>query len=285
MRKLAIALLFFLPEAFAQQQVEGETELAGFVLGQFRKNVHAQLGAPFQKSVDGEGWRFEFHTLKPDTSVYAVFKYNPGDTSRIYAIELVGDRYAEMHPFKGLRLGDPKEKVLRVLGQAIRSEKVEDPPVTTYFYNNENYSVDIDDKGLLYGIQIFGNILEHKPVGHPSIKHFKTAVVSRNIDSLVNWLAPDAELHKGGKVVTYRVSARAELSNPNSEFVKLLLGDTGSAWYAFAKEYAEGASESRLHPELNQMTIVDKFFDSNTISEVVFRTHAGKWKVYEIIFR
>lgn len=277
-------MLFFLPDAFAQQ-VEGETELAGFVLGQARKNVHAQLGQPFQKSLHTDGWLSEFHKLKPDTSVYALFKYNPADTSRIYAIELVGDKYAEMHPFKGLKLGDSKEKVTAVLGKFDRSETVDDPPVTTYYYNNENYSVDIDDRGLLYGIQIFGNILNHKPVGHPSVKHFKDAVIAKNIDSLVHWLSPDAEFHKGGKVITYRLGARAELSNPNSEFTQLLLGEAGSVRFVFTKEYAEGTSESRLHPELNQMTVVDKFFDSNTISEVIFHTHAGRWKVYEIIFR
>ena len=284
MKNLAFVLLFFLPDAFAQQ-VEGETELAGFVLGQARKNAHAQLGPPFQRSKHSDGWVSEFHALKPDTSVYIVLKYNPIDSAKIYAVELVGERFPEMHPFRGLKLGDPKEKVLAHLGKFERSESVDDPPVTTYYYNNENYSVDIDDKGLLYGIQIFGNILDHKPVGHPSIKHFRDAVVKKNVDSLVSWLSPDAELHKAGKVVTYSVGARAELMNPNSEFTKLLLGETGSVYFTFAKEYAEGTSESRLHPELNQMTIVDKFFDSNTIAEVVFHTHAGRWKVYEIIFR
>lgn len=284
MKKLAFALLFFLPDAFAQQ-VEGETELVGFVLGQARKNVHAQLGPPFQKSVHTDGWLSEFHKLKPDTSIYAVFKYNPSDTSKIYAIELVGERYPDMQPFRGLKLGDSKEKVSARLGKFERSETVDDPPVTTFFYNNENYSVDIDDRGLLYGIQIFGNILNHKPIGNPSVKHFRDAVISKNIDSLVSWLAPDAEFHKGGKVIMYTVGARAELSNPNSEFTKLLLGETGSVRYVFSKEYAEGTSESRLHPELNQMTVVDKFFDSNIISEIVFRTHAGRWKVYEVIFR
>lgn len=284
MRRFAFALLFFLPDAFAQQ-VEGETELAGFVLGQSRKNAHAQLGRPFQISKHSDGWVSEFHVIKPDTSVYVVLKYSPTDTSKIYAIELVGEPFAEMHPFRGLKLGDSKEKVFATLGKSERSEIVDDPPLTTHYYNNENYSVDIDDKGMLYGIQIFGNILEHKPVGNPSIKHFRDAVMKKNIDSLVSWLSPDAEMHKSGKVVTYSVGARAELANPNSEFTKLLLGETGSVYFTFAKEYAEGTSESRMHPELNQMTIVDKFFDSNTISEVIFHTHAGRWKVYEIIFR
>src|SRR5687767_10969005 len=110
MRKLVFALLFFLPDAFAQE-IEGETELAGFVLGQFRSNVYAQLGPPFQKTNNSEGWVYEFHKLKPDTSVYALFKYNPADTTRIYAIELVGDPYPQMQPFRGLKLGDKKEKV------------------------------------------------------------------------------------------------------------------------------------------------------------------------------
>jgi hypothetical protein len=284
MRKLAFALLFFMPDAFAQQ-VEGETELAGFVLGQFRKTVHAQLGPPFERSVHSDGWVSEFHKIKPDTSVYALFKYNPADTSRIYAIELVGDPDPQMHAFRGLKLGDTKEKVTAVLGKFDRSETVDDPPVTTYFYNNKNYSVDIDENGLLFGIQIFGNILENKTVGSPSIKHFREAVVKKNIDSLVTWLAPDVELHKAGKVIMYKAGARAELTDSNSEFTKLLLGETGSVYFTFAKEYAEGTSESRLHAELNQMTIVDKFFDSNTISEIIFRMHAGKWKVYEVIFR
>lgn len=292
MRKLAALFFFFLPEAFAQtaesefaRQVEGEIELAGFVLGQHRKAVHKHLGPPFQQSLKKDGWLYEFHKLKPDTSVYALFKYQPADTSRIYSIELVGDRFEEMHPFKGLKLGSPKEKVNAALGAPSRTETIVDPPVVTQYYANKNYSVDIDNKGRLYGIQVFGSILDHKPEADPSIKNFKNAVTTKNIDSLVMWLSPDVQIHKGGKVLSFTVGARAELSNKDSEFTKHLLGDSQSVWYVFAKEYAEGTSESRLHPHLNQMTIVDKFFDSNTISEVVFRMHAGKWKVYEIFFR
>ena len=284
MRKLSIILLFIFPETLAQQ-ISGEVELAGFVLGQSRVTVHSTLGIPFQTTKHEDGWLSEFHKLKPDTSVYAVFKYNAADTSRIYGIELVGDPDQEMHPFKGLRLGASKERVSQVLGQPDRTESIDDPPVTTQFYNHRNYSVDIDDRGLLFGIQIFGNILDQRPVGDPSVKGFKNAVVTRNIDSLLYWMTPDVEIHKGGNVYQYTTSARNELNRSESEFTRLLMAETGSVWFAFAKELADGTSESRLHPQLNQTVMVDKFFDSSTIAEIVFKPHAGKWKVFEVKFR
>jgi hypothetical protein len=260
-------------------------ELAGFVLGQYRKTVHASLGSPFQIKKHEDGWISDFHALKADTSVYAVFKYQASDTSRIYGIELIGDPDQEMHPFKGLKLGASKERVNQLLGQTDRTESIDDPPVTTQFYNHRNYSVDIDDRDLLFGIQIFGNILDQEPVGDPSVIGFKNGIVTRNIDSVLYWMTPDVEIHKGGKVYQYTTGARRELSRSDSEFTLLLMGETNSVWFAFAKELADGTSGSRLHPTLNQTVMVDKFFDSSTISEIVFKPHAGKWKVFEIKFR
>lgn len=277
-------MTLFMPDAFSQS-TDGEIELAGFVLGQTRASVHRELGKPFQQSVQDDGWIFDFHTIKRDTSVYAVFKYRPADTTVIYGIELVGERWDDMHTFRGLKLGSARDKVNAALGKPDRIEKIEDPPVTTQYYNHRNYSVDIDNKGFLYGIQIFGSVLDKKPSHDPSIKPFKQAIVSRNLDSLLMWMTPDVEIHKGGQIITYSRSARGELKQGDSQFTSLLLGDVNSVWAAFTKEFAEGTSESRLHPELNQMLLVDKFFDSNILSEIIFRPHAGRWKVYEIKFR
>lgn len=284
MRKLPIIFLFIVPELFAQRII-GEVELAGFVLGQYRRTVHATLGKPFQSTTHEDGWISDFHALKKDTSVYAVFKYNAADTARIYGIEMVGDPHPEMHAFKGLKLGATKEKVNQVLGPPDKTETIDDPPVTTQFYHHRNYSVDIDNRGLLFGIQIFGTILNQQPVGEPSVKGFKNAIVTKNIDSLLFWMTPDVELHKGGSIFRYTTSGRNELSKSDGDFAKLLLGETGSVWFAFAKELADGTSESRLHPQLNQQVMVDKFFDSSTIAEVVFKPHAGRWKVFEVKFR
>lgn len=285
MKRIITALLFLSHGTFAQQ-IEGEVELAGFVLGQYRKTVHTQLGPPIQQRHTEDGWIYEFHLLKPDTSVYALFKYAQWDTTRIYAIQINGEHDDEIKPFRGLKLGAKKELVNHVLGAFDKKEVVDDPPVVVQYYPHKNYSVEIDNHGNLYGIQIFGNILNNKPAHHgPSIRQFRNAILTRNIDSLVACLSPDVELYKGNKILRYTGAARSEFKKHDSEFVKLLLGETGSVWYVFAKEMAEGTSETRLHPEHQKMTVVDKFFDSSVISEVVFIPHAGKWKVFEVKFR
>ncbi len=284
MKRLLLLFQFLATGTFAQE-VDGEIELAGVVLGQYRTAVYAQFGPPIERDKTKDGWLYEFHALKADTSVYALFKYAAWDTTRVYGIQINGNRYEEMHPFKGLKLGATAENVTRVLGNFDRTEKVVDPPVTIQYYQKKNYSVEITPGGHLYGIQIFGNILDNKPVGNPHIGHFKNAVLTKNVDSLLYWISPDVEVYKDGKVLMYSGAARDELSKGQSELAQSILGATVSVHYAFAKEFAEGTSESRMHPELNKMISVDKFIDSNVISEIVFHSHAGQWKVYEIKFR
>jgi hypothetical protein len=284
MKRLLLFFQFLATGTFAQE-VDGEIELAGVVIGQYKTAVHAQYGPPIERDKNNDGWIYEFHALKPDTSVYALFKYSSADTTKVYGIQINGRRYDEMHPFKGLKLGATAEQVTQVLGPFDRTEKVEDPPVTIQYYPKKNYSVEITPGGHLYGIQIFGNILDNQPLGTPTISHFKNAVLTKNIDSLVYWISPDVEVYKGGKTLMYSYGARDEFSKGQSELAQAIVGETGSVHYAFAKEFAQGTSESRMHPELNKVTSVDKFYDSTVISEIVFHSHAGKWKVYEIKFR
>jgi|GEM_PF-2349250 len=286
MKPFFIALLFFAHGLFAQS-VEGEIELAGFLLGQYRNTVHEEFGKPFERRVSEEGWLYEFHALKPDTSVYALFKYPKWDTTRIYSIQLNGDRFEEMHPFKGLKLGARKETVDKVFGISSRTELVDDPPLIIEYYDHKNYSFDIDRKlNTLYGIQIYGRILEQKPKAKlPSLEPFKRAILSRNIDSLLVNIAPDVEFYHQDKVIRFRTGARREFANSDSDMVKYLLGDECSVWHVFETEKAMEVPEQRIYNKKNEVTTVYKFPDSSVLNEIVFIPHAGKWKVYEIRFR
>lgn len=285
MKLFNVLLLFFGSTVSYAQEIEGETELAGFLIGQQRTAVHKQLGPPIQRNPSEDGWIYEFHTLKPDTSVYALFKYAQWDTTRIYAIQISGDRYDEMVPFRGLRLGASKAEVDRLLGKPDKVETIEDPPMDLYYYPHKNFSVNINKQGKLFGIQIFGNILKNKAASSPSSGFFRRAVQSGNLDSLLIALSPDVEIHRQGKIIQFTGSARLELKNKDSELTRALLGDTESVWYVFSKERAEGTPELKATMQDNEWVTIDKFFDSSVISEVVFKTHAGRWKVASIHFR
>jgi hypothetical protein len=283
--KIIAAILLCVATSCLAQEIDGETELGGFLIGQYRSAVHTQLGSPIQRSVSEDGWIFEFHTLKPDTSVYILFKYAQPDTTRIYAIQLSGDRYDEMIAFRGLKLGATKTEIEHALGKPDKVETITDPPMDLHYYPNKNYSVDITHQGRLFGIQVFGNILNNKPKIQPSSQPFRKAVLSKNVDSLLIHLAPDVEFHKQGKVIRYSGSARNEFQKKDSEWLQCLLGEKESVFFVFATERAEGSAELKTTLAGNDQISVDKFFDSNIISEIVFKPHAGKWKVARINFR
>ena len=286
MKKLFVALLF-VSQSVSGQVIDGEIELAGFILGQYRTAVHAQLGPPIEHRITNEGWIYEFHALKPDTSVYVLFKYPVWDTTRVHTIQLNGEKFEEMHPFRGLKLGAPKDQVHAIFGKSSRTESVEDPPLIVEYYDHKNYSFDIDrNTNTLFGIQIYGRIMEQKPrVPEPSLSPFRNAVLSRNADSLMVHVAPDAELYKGGKVIRYQAGARKEFQDGSSEFVRHLIGDTGSLYYVFNTEKSPEVAEKRIYNKHNDVTTVYKFPDSHILEEIVFTPHAGYWKVYEVRFR
>lgn len=269
----------------AQSQIKGEVELAGFILGQYRKAVHTQLGPPVQRIDTDDGWIYEFHKIRPDTSVYALFKYSSSDTLRIYAIQLNGHTYEEMHPFYGLRLGDDRLHVYEALGEFHTTDTIDNPKVFIQVYNNTNYSVEIDEQHKLYGIQIFGSILQNEPENTlADISGFQRAIHLKNTDSLLRHMAPDVELYVNDNIITYQGSARMEFFNSKSEVVKYLLGPKNSVWFAFEKEKSEALSEFRFVPGQRLMTVF-KYPKSKILEEIVFIQHAGQWKVYEIKFR
>ena len=243
------------------------------------------LGVPLKRIDTEDGWIYEFHTITPDTSVYALFKYPSWDTAHIFSIQLNGHHYKEMRPFKGLVLGASRDAVSRSLGNFNATDTIEDPKVIIQRYENKNYSVEIDEKDKLYGIQVYGSIQNNKPKEMiPSIEGFTKAIVSKNADSLLFHMMPDIELYVNNEVVMYVGGAREEFKRKDSELLSYLLGDKGSVWYAFMMEKAEATPELRFYAETKSTATVFKFYKSKILSEIVYRPHAGHWKVYEIKF-
>lgn len=266
-------------------QIKGEIELSGFLLGQYRKAVYNELGPPLQRVDTDDGWIYEFHKIRPDTSVYALFKYSAADTLRIYAIQLNGREYNEMHPFKGLRLGANEQEVNAQLGGFNQTDTIDNPKVIVRYFEGTNYSVEIDEAGKLYGIQIFGSILRNKTTENfPDFDGFSKAILSKDHEKILYWLAPDVEVYAGEKVIAYQGAARAEYLNQNSELCDHLFGSKKSLRYVFEVEKSEATPELRLLED-KSMLLVYKFQKSKILEEIVFTEYAGSWKVYEVKFR
>lgn len=284
MKRIFLFILFGAHASFAQN-IAGEIELAGFQLGQLRSAIQHQLGAPIRKEVTDDNWIYEFHLIKPDTSVYGLFKYAAWDTTRLYGFQLNGDAYDEMNPFKGFKIGSSKEIANQILGVVNHTKTNEDPPLTIQYYKDKNYSIEIDPDGRIYGIHIFGDVLETMPKeAKPTLHAFHDAVAKKNIDSLLATLAPDVIIHKNGKHLRYAGAAREEFKT-DSDFMKALLGPTESVWFVIAQERAEGTERTKTDESGHQNHEYFDFFDSSIISQISFKPMAGKWRVSEITFR
>jgi hypothetical protein len=285
MKKILLFVVLGMQISHAQQ-ITGEIELAGFQLGQLRTAIHHQLGAPIKKEITEDNWIYEFHLIKPDTSVYGLFKYAVWDTTRLYGFQLNGDSYEEMHPFKGFKIGSPKEQADHILGEVNHIKQIEDPPLTIQYYKDKNYSIEIDPDGKIFGIHIFGDILETKPQqSKPTLHAFHHAIEKKNVDSLLATLAPDVIIHKKGAQLRYSGAAREEFKKTDTDFMKALLGATESVWYALAQERAEGTERTKTDETAHEKHEYFDFFDSSIISQIAYKPLAGKWRVSEITFR
>ncbi|HCW09151.1 MAG TPA: hypothetical protein DGG95_17480 [Cytophagales bacterium] len=288
MRISVIVILNLWTYTVNAQNITGEIELGGFMLGQYRTAVHNELGRPIKKIKTDDGWIYEFHNFKKDTSVYGLFKYPSWDTLRLFAIQINGHRYEEMHPFKGLKLGNTKEEVKSIFGDFESKQIIENPTVTVQYYKHKNYSLEIDQNNKLYGIQIFGSILGNKTRDvSPSFESFKQTLNSKNTDSLLQYLMPDIEIYVNNKVIGFWGSARKEFQRRDSELVKYLLGTELSVLTVLTNEKTKATAELRFMPEnkISATATVFKFYESKVLQEIVFIPFAGKWRVYEIKFR
>lgn len=284
--KALFMCLLFISETVYSQVSKDQIELDGFMLGQYRNAVHNQIGQPAKRIDTNDGWIYEFHILKSDSSIYSLFKYSSSDTSRIKAMQINGIEYNEMYPFLGLKLGDSQELVRRALGDPTSFDSLKDSNILVQYYDKRNYSVKIDSENRICGIQIDGFTNKRPKEGIPSLTPFQHAIISSNIDSLLNVISPDIEIYKDDKVISFVGAARSEFQKGESALVKLLLGPTKSVKAALLKEKNEPIVEMRLYPErkINTATVF-KFKKSRIISEIVFTPHAGRWKVYEIRFK
>lgn len=267
-----------------------QIELNGFLLGQTQEAIGNALGRPSYDQKTSDGWIYRAYLLEKSPHAYMAFKFASQDLSRCIAIQINGDQTTAMQSFLGVKLGNPAEMISKVFGCPGEIEKIEvdNSPATVYRYKNRNYSFEFDQHNKLSSIQLFGfdgfpKVETGRP---PEIEELKQCLKSRQPPCLINLLTSNVELYKQGKAYSFKKSARDELKDPASMLIKLLMNDPKSLRAVFVEEHLSGDPQMRIHQgDTTEARSVYKFPTSKIVTEVVYRTEAGRWKVFEVQFR
>ncbi len=218
-----------------------------------------------------------------DERAYMVVGHHKKYPNHISILQLTGLTTKAL-PFKGLLLGDSEDKVIRTLGKPDRVEKIASPNVSKFAYNDRNYTVEIDESGRLYSIQIFTttDLLTKTDGTESEWPNFKAAVLSKDFVRVVETLRPDVEIYKSEKVLSINTRYSEFIKNPEKGFVLALLGETDSVLREMSQ--SEPEQEIRLVMEFG-VGHVYKFPKGKILKEVAFFPYNGKYRVYEIAFK
>jgi hypothetical protein len=286
-----LKLLFFLPwlasfSALAQTVPPSQTELNGFLLGQYTKASDGTFGKPQKSGTTEDHWAYRAYVFDKEHQGYMVFQFPPDDEKRVLSIQIAGEAGTPMRPFLGLVLGDDKQKILQALGKPEKIEAEKDYDVDLYTYPDRNYSVEVNRQGKLFSIQLRGyaGFAKDPASVMPDADALRKYVVQRDVDGLLSVLAGDVEIYQGDHVYDFLRSARTEIVDEKSEIHQLLLGEKGSLRAAFVNERFEPDPQIRVYTKAPPGSVV-KFPHSKILKEVVFKVEAGTWKVWEISFQ
>jgi len=289
MSKFALSVLIsslWLAPVFGQTPPPSQTELNGFLLGQYAGAPDGAFGKPSQVTTTEDHWTYRVYIFDKKHNAYMAFKFSSDDEKRMWSIQIAGDEGTSMRPFLGLSLGDGSQKVLHTLGKPDKIEPEKDYPVDLYTYKDRNYSLEINKEGKLSSIQIIGyaGFSQELPKGNPDIDALKEFIVARDVDGLLTQLAGDLEIYKDDRIVSFARSARTDLTDDRSEIHQLLFGERGSLRSAFLSERFEPDPQIRVYTKAVPGSVV-KFPRSKIVREVVYKIEPGSWKVWEVRLR
>jgi hypothetical protein len=282
-----IACVLLCSEFASAQIAPSQLELNGFLIGQYLETARVTFGNPFRtEPTDGKKFGLEAYHLDKTGGSYMVFAVSPSHPDQMHTIQITGPPGTDMEPFLGLRLGDPREAMIRALGQPSSTQSVDDPPVQLLGYSGRNYSVELDAKGRLFSIQVAGHEgFARDPPDAPSLEPLYRALLRKDVNALLEVFAPDFEIYRRDGLVAYDGPARGDLSSRASRVWKALYVKPDNLWSTLSQTRLPKEPELRLYPEKKEMAMVFKFAETSALQETVYRFYAGKWRVWEVLYR
>lgn len=256
-----------------------ELELDGWRLQQFAASVEEQLGPPF-KVVEQPPETFKVYHV--GERAYLVVGTRSPLVNNIDSLQLTGTQ-ADATLLRGLRLGDPADKVRQALGAPQKVKPIGEPDVDMWDYLDRNYSVEVDRAGHLYSVRIHSDEkLLGAPRGDDPWSAFKADVASGAFERVEPWLRPDVEVYRDGETLAIRGRYGPFLATRSDALRDALLGPHSSVRTAIAQYEPEGLV--RVTENMG-VGLVFKFPDASELQELVFFPYAGRYRLFEATFR
>ncbi|HEY6953537.1 MAG TPA: hypothetical protein VI758_14110 [Bacteroidota bacterium] len=263
------------------QYPPSQRELNGFLLGQDERDIAGWFGTLIKEQKYSDGWTDRAYALDSTSSSFMVFGF-PDSVDDCYSIQISGKPGTAMRPFLGLKLGDPREKVIAMLGTPSRVQHLQQPYLEFLQFRGRNYTVELDSLGHLWSIRILGyNGYPANPADSlPDVAEIFSALKSKDPSRILDVLAPDVELNDGDSQLTFSGAAASEIEDPASPMSQLLY--TGPSSLATISDSAVKAAA--LDPQsiaANKLSPMFRFPQPSPVSDIVFVVHAGKWRIWE----
>ncbi len=277
------------------QPAPSQRELNGFLLGQYKPILTKHFGKPYRVQFTDDRWEQRIYILSRRLNAYMVFEFAPAAPDTIYAIQISGEKGTHMLPFYGVKIGDTREAVIRRFGVPSDTTPLADIGGELLSYRDRNYSFEINEYGILTSIRIMGYtgfpIASDTTIatqqflgsgGNVELGRLALALSSGNIDTVIGFLMPDVEVYAGTNALAkFTRPARQELLDKTSAIHKRLFGSSGSLKHALQHETSPRSIVLRIRDDGIAYPVVS-YPKGRYLQEVVFRFHAGRWRVWEI---
>lgn len=263
------------------QDIAYESELNGWRLLQFTQTIEPALGEPFTTR-DNPPLRYRAYGVGDDA--YMVFGTHDALPQVIDSLQLTGTAAVDMLPFKGLKLGDDRGKVLTALGQPTSMTEIDEPKVTRWNFEGTNYSVELDSENRLYSIRIDmqHDFMKPRDDTNKDWETFVAAVRSRDADKLLDRLRPDIEVYRDGQVLAIRKRYRDFSESPDAALLDAFFSSNSGVLRYLDTCTAE--TNVRVTEKMG-IGLAYKFDPECPLAEVVLFPYAGQYRVYEVTFR
>lgn len=258
-----------------------EGELNGWRLLQFTATVDEAFGQPFTTREDPP---YRSRAYRVGEEAYMVFSTHDEQPQVIASLQLTGTAAPDMLAFKGLKLGDDRNKVIAALGEPTSVTEIDDPKVSRLNYQDSNYTVELDDKHRLYSIRLdlYHDFMKPGDDTDQDWNALVAAVRSRSPEKLLETLRPDMEIYRDGDVLAIRRRYSDFVAAPDAAILDAFFStSSGVLYYLDTCEYEQNVRVS----EHNGVGLAYKFNPECPLAEIVLFPYAGQYRVYEVAFR